>query len=221
MNSATPLGAKYCGGHSRWLVLLGLSLLAGCGSLLPKPPAQPALFLLDDTAAAAADRPAKPPLAAAVSTLVVNETRAAPGYGTRQIAYVRTANQLEYFAFNEWVEPPALMLTPMLTHAIERTGAFAAVVRAPTLVAADLRLETELIRMQQDFSVAPSRVRLTLRAVLIETATRRVIASREFDEGVASSSDDPIGGVMAANQVALRVTAEVGSFCAEWVASRN
>ena len=221
MNSTTPIGARYRGRHCGWLVLLALSLLPGCGSLLPKPPSQPALFVLHDTAAAAADRPAKPPLAAAVSTLVVDEPRAAPGYGTRQIVYVRTAHQLEYFAFSEWAEPPALMLAPVLAHAIERTGAFRAVVRAPTAVAGDMRLETELIRLQHDFSVAPSRVRLTLRATLIETATRRVVASRQFDADAMSASEDPSGGVMAANQVVRRVATEVGAFCAEWNALKE
>lgn len=221
MSSTTAIGVEHCARHFAGLALLGLSLLTGCGSLLPKPPAQPALFVLDDSAAPGGDRREKPRLAAAVSTLVVNEPRAAPGYGTRQIVYVRATNQLEYFAFSQWVEPPALMLAPLLAHAIESTGAFRAVVRAPTSVAGDIRLDTELIRLQQDFSVAPSRVRLTLRVVLIETAQRRVIASREFDEEVASVSEDPAGGVMAANQVARRVAAEVGAFCAEWVASRK
>ena len=221
MNFETPFGGKYRRRYVGWLVLSGLGLLAGCGSLLPEPPAQPALFVLDDTAAISADRPATLPLIAAVATLVVSEPRAAAGYGTRQIAYVRKSNQLEYFAFSQWVEFPALMLAPMLAHAIERTGAFRAVVRAPTLVAGDMRLETELIRLHQDFSVVPSRARLTLRAVLIDTATRRVIASREFDEEAASASDDPAGGVTAANEVVRRVAAEVGAFCAQGVASRK
>ena len=200
-----------------WLSLLGLSALTGCGSLLPKPQPQPALFVLDDTTVAGAVTPASPVLSSAVSTLVVNEPRAASGYNTREIVYVRAANQLEAFAFNQWVEPPAVMLGPLLVHAIERTGAFRAVVRAPTSVAGDVRLDTELIRLQQEFTVVPSRVRLTLRAVLIDTATRRVIASREFDAEVASPSDDPAGGVATANQVAHRVLAEVAAFCAQWI----
>ncbi len=221
MNLETPSGAKYRRRHVGWLGLLGLGLLAGCGSLLPKPAAQPALFVLDDTAAVAAERHAKPPSTVTVSTLVVDDPRAAPGYATRQIAYVRATHQLEFFAFNEWVQPPALMLAPMLVHAIERTGAFGAVVRAPTSVAGDMRLEIELIRLHQDFRVAPSRVRLTLRAVLVDTAARRVIASREFDEEAASASDDPSGGVIAANQVARRVADDVAAFCTQTVTGRR
>ena len=216
MNTATRIRNSVSAWSPKWPCLLCLLCLAGCGSLLPAPPAPPTLFLLEGVSTLAADPPTKPAVAGARSTLVVAEPRAAPGYGTRQIAYARTANQLEYFAFNQWVEPPALMLAPLLAHAIERTGAFRAVVRAPLSVAGDMRLETELIRLQQDFSVTPSRVRLTVRAVLVDVATRRVLATREFDAQAPSASEDPAGGVMAASQVAQRVAAQVGAFCADW-----
>ena len=60
----------------------------------------------------------------------------------------------------------------------------------------------------------PSRVRLTLRATLIDTAMRRVVASREFDAEVVAVHDDPSGGVAAANETARRVLAAVATFCA-------
>ena len=76
--------------------------------------------------------------------------------------------------------------------------------RAPTAATAELRLDTELIRLQHEFLVQPSRVRLTLRAVLVDIATRRVVAWREFDTSVPSASEDPYGGVVAANQAVRR-----------------
>ncbi len=85
-------------------------------------------------------------------------------------------------------------------------------------VAGDLRLETELVRLQQEFTTVPSRVRLTLRAVLIDTTTRRVVATREFDGEATSSSEDLAGCVVAANQVVQRVLVQVGAFCADWTA---
>ena len=64
----------------------------------------------------------------------------------------------------------------------------------------------------------PSRFRLTLRAVLIDTATRRVVAAREFDTEVKSSSDDAAGGVVAADSATKIVLAGLAAFCAEIVA---
>lgn len=221
MNAAMPTRIKSRRRALAWLVVAGVTYLAGCGSLLPAVPAPPTVYLLEGGSPRLVDSPSPPGLANATATLVVADPRAAPGYGTRRIAYVRTANQIEYFAFSQWAEPPAAMLAPLLVHAIDRSGAYRSVVRAPVPVAGDLRLDTELIRLHQDFSVSPSVVRLTLRAVLIDIATRRVLATREFDAEVPSASEDPAGGVMAANQAARRLAAEVGAFCAERIGQRK
>lgn len=198
------------------LALLSLAALTGCTSgLLPKPQVQAALFALDDTTPSAARAIAPPRAAASAPTLVVDAPRAAAGFDTTHIVYVRRAHEIEYFAHSEWVDAPAQMLAPLLVRALEQSGAFRAVLRAPSAAAADLRLDTELIRLQQGFDSTPSRVRLTLRAVLTDVATRRVVAAREFDASVAAPSDDPYGGVAAANLAAKRVLADLAAFCAE------
>jgi cholesterol transport system auxiliary component len=191
--------------------------LAGCGSLLPKPPAAPTLYALDEgaapaTVAAPAPRPDAP-------TLIVNPPRAAAGFDSRHIVYLRQAHELESFAFSQWVDAPAQMLAPLIVNAIARTGAFRAVLLAPTSAAAELRLDTELVRLQHEFVAAPSRVRLTLRAVLVETSTRRVVALREFDTSVVSASEDPYGGVVAANRAVGELLAELAAFSAQAAAS--
>lgn len=207
--------------HSgRWVVTcVALCLLGGCSSLLPKPTAPPSLFTLDDgssvlvaSASKSASSAAEKPSAA---TLIINTPKAAAGYGTAHIVYARRPQELEYFAFSLWVDTPAQMLAPLIVRAVERTGAFQAVMAAPTAAASRFRLDTEIVRLQQDFSALPSRVRLTLRAVLIETATRAAIARREFDASVASISEDTYGGVIAAQAVAERVLTELATFCAE------
>ena len=106
------------------------------------------------------------------------------------------------------------MLAPLIVHALESTGAFRAVLLTPIVAEADLRLDTELLRLQQDFTVSPSRVRLTLRAVLVEAATRRVVAWREFESNVASPREDAYGGVRAANQAVATLLAEMAAFVA-------
>ena len=192
--------------------------LAGCSSLLPKPPPAPALFALDDLAA---PEPSLPIPAAAAPTLIVGAPRAAAGFDTRRIVYLRQPHELEAFAYSEWVDSPAQMLAPLIAQALERSGAFRAVLRAPTAATAELRLDTELIRLQHEFLVLPSRVRLTLRAVLVDTATRRVAAWREFDTSVPSQSEDPYGGVVAANRAARELLADLAAFCAQAAALAN
>jgi len=189
-----------------------LALLAGCaGALLPKPAAAPARFTLDNGNAAAAGRLP----AADAPALVVAVPRAAPGYDSTRMVYLRRPQELEAFAFHEWVGTPAQMLAPLLVRALQDSGAFRAVLLAPSSASGPLRLETELIRLQQDFSTRPSHVRLTARAVLMDTATRQVVAWREFDETVLAPTDDPVGGAAAAHQATQRMLAALASFCAE------
>ncbi|MBT9502797.1 MAG: membrane integrity-associated transporter subunit PqiC [Burkholderiaceae bacterium] len=192
------------------LVLSGLALLAGCGSLLPKPAVPPVLYALDDVTVVVAVQPA-----ASAPTLIISAPRAAAGFDTRHIVYQRQPHQLDYYAQSQWADTPAQMLAPMLLRALERGGAFRAVLAAPAAAAGDYRLDTELIRLQQDFAATPSRVRLTVRAVLVNTTTRRAVAAREFDVSMAAPSEDAYGGVRAANQAARALLGELALFCAQ------
>jgi hypothetical protein len=87
------------------------------------------------------------------------------------------------------VDTPARMLAPLILAVIENGGAFRAVVLTPSVAAGDLRLDTEIMRLEHDFVDQPSRVRFTLRAYVVDDATRRVIAWREFVETVAATSE--------------------------------
>jgi cholesterol transport system auxiliary component len=195
--------------------LLGL---AGCGaSLLPKPPAAAARYTLDLPALAPASAPAvAAPAAANAPVLLVAAPSAAPGFDSARMLYQRQPQQLEAFAFHEWVEPPARLLAPLMVQALQATGAFRAVLLAPTSGTGALRLETEVVRLQQDFSTQPSAVRLTLRAALIDAATRRVIATHVFDASVPAGREDPVAGAAAAQQAARRVLGELAVACASW-----
>jgi cholesterol transport system auxiliary component len=187
------------------------ALLGGCASsLLPRPAPAPAQFTLDDGA------PASPATASApgAPVLVVAQPRAAPGCDSRHMIYLRQAGQLQAYAFHEWLDTPVQMLAPLMAHALQSSGAFAAVLQAPSSGTGTLRLETELIRLQQDFSASPSRLRLTLRAVLIDSASRRVLGWREFDEQLPSASEDAEGGVAAARQATRRVLTGLVAFTA-------
>ena len=189
-------------------------LATGCSSLLPKAITPPSGYALDgmrDT------HPAPPPAAASGSapTLLVHPTRAAPGFDSRHIVYVRVAHQLEHFAHSEWVDTPARMLAPPMAAALENTGAFRAVGSATSGIAGELRLDTEVLRLQQEFGGGPSRVRFTLRASLTDNAIRRVICSREFEATAVADSDDPYGGVVAANRAVQRVVQQLASYWSE------
>ena len=200
-------------------LLVLLALLAGCASLRPGT-APPTLYALDTVPASVSaamgeggGSKSAPPAGEGAPTLVINPPRAAAGYDSQRMIYLRQPYALEYFAHSQWIETPAHMLQPLIAAAIERSGRFAAVLQAPVSATGDLRLETELVRLQQEFLGRPSRAHVTLRATLTDTATRRVVAAQTFDAVVPAASDDPYGGVVAANQAVQQVLEQLADFC--------
>ena len=205
--------------------VLSALLLCACSVLSPSATPPPAFYALNGAQgapgapravigsnAAAAAQGASQGISGQ-STLVINPPRAAPGFDSQRIIYLREAHKLEYFANSEWVDPPARMLGTLLLASLQNSGAFRAVVLAPGTATGELRLETDIIRLQQEFQTRPSRVLFTLRATLLDDKTRRVLAWREFDANVAAPTDDPYGGVLAANLAVQSVLKELVAFC--------
>jgi cholesterol transport system auxiliary component len=189
-------------------------LVCGCAAIRPAVSPHPSVYSL----AGAPTQPG-PRAAAAAPTLIVAPPHAAAGFDSPRIMYLRRADQLEYFAHNEWVDTPARMLAPLIVAAVESSGMFRAVLSTPSPATGEMRLDTEILRLQHEFSSSPSQVRFTLRAYLVESGTRRVIESREFEAVIPSASEDPHGGVVAANSAVQTVLGDLATFCA--AAARN
>ena len=205
-------------GRRCWLCAYGLllTLTSGCGLLQSRATPQPAFYSLDNTwRAVGAVASARAVASNAAPILIVNPSHAAAGFESSRIIYTREPHQLEYFAHSEWIEPPARMLVPLVVAAVESSGAFRAVIPTPSAAVGDLRLDTEIIRLQHEFGALPSRAHFTLRAYIVDNTTRLVLAWREFDESAPATSEDPYGGVVAANRVIRLVLEDLSTFCAE------
>jgi cholesterol transport system auxiliary component len=196
--------------------LLVLGLLCGCQALEPlSAPIQSHFSLTDERsgASAIAQAPATAP------TLLVNPAHAEAGFNSQHIIYLREPNKPEFFAQSEWVDTPARMLTPLVVAGIERSGKFRAVIQGPSSVAGDLRLDVEILRLQQEFFSTPSRVRFAVRAYVVDMGTRRVLASRDLEASVPAPSENAQGGVQAANQAVQGVLDQLAAFCAQAAAN--
>jgi cholesterol transport system auxiliary component len=182
------------------------ALLAGCSVLSPAPQEAPSLHLLqaEPVAATAAQR--------RDLVLEVAVPRAWPGFDTSRIAYVDRPYALEYYARSEWADAPSRMLGPLIARALDASGGFRAVVQAPTTVRADLRVETELVRLQQDFTTRPSRADVALRVQLVDVATRRVVATLVLEEREPAASENAYGGVAAMNAALTRTLERAVAF---------
>ncbi len=216
--------------HARVALVAAIcaTLAAGCAALKPEAsPTPPSYYSLDASggAPAPAQRTQRTQYTSAGATILVTAPQSTAGFDSQRIIYLRQAHKLEYFAHSEWVDPPARMIAPLIVTALDATGAFRAVVSSPGSSSGDLRLDTEVLLLQQEFTTNPSQVRFALRASLSEEGTRRVVATRDIEILHPSPSEDPYGGVQAANAAVRTVLERLAAFCAEsavqWQSSRR
>ncbi len=150
--------------------------------------------------------------------LQVAMPRAQPGFDTPYIAYTRAPLELDYYTKSQWADTPAKMLAPLVVTALESTGGFRAVVIPPAPSSASLRLEIDIIRLQQEFLQQPSRVRLTLRAKLFDVASRHVLGTQIFEAVANAPTENAYGGVQAANSAVQQVLQELQGFVLRYAA---
>ncbi|ADE13652.1 protein of unknown function DUF330 [Nitrosococcus halophilus Nc 4] len=191
----------------RGLCLIMVVILSSC-TLSPKQPGPVRTYLL------APQLPPQTTAAPTPLTLLVSTPQAAAGYGTSQIAYTRKPYELDYFSRNQWVDTPERMLKPILVNALEASGHFQSIAPDDTRILAELRLDTEILRLVQDFSGQPSQSHLVLRARLIDLAKGEEIASQTFEAREPAPEEGPYGGVIALNRALERILRELVTFCA-------
>jgi len=189
------------------LVLIACLLtFSACSLLNPVAAIPPTFYTLDSPRNAwPVSAPSPTASSKARPTLIISPPHASAGLDSTRIIYVQSDHTLSYFAHNEWVDPPARMLGTLLVSALGSSGAFRAVVLSPSAATGELRLDTDLVRLQQDFQTQPSRVQFTLRATLVHDKSRRVLAWRTFTSEVDAPSNTPQGGVLAANAAVQQV----------------
>ena len=200
------------GNNKTWcvglLIILMVFLIHGCGALPNRPSEQTHTFILR-VAIPTKTRPVKP----GAGTLLVNLPRAQSGFNTQRMAYVKRDDEVSYFALNQWAESPAHMLLPLLVKALERENLWDAVVQMPSPVRGDYQLTPEHLLLQHEFTQEPSRVRIHLRLQLIHLKNFQVLATREFTVLENATSEDPYGGVQAANVATGKLLREIS----EWL----
>ena len=185
--------------------VLLLASLSACGVVNPeKPPST--YFLSFSPSQTATPKPNAP-------TLFIAEPQAAAGYESDALVYSDTPYQLKSYRNSRWIDTPVRMLQPLLVESMAATGAFSAILvsNSPTL-AAQWRLESELLSLYQDFSTQPSQVHAVLRVQLLDLQQRQIVATKTFRSQVASPSDDAIGGISGANQAVANVLEQLMGF---------
>jgi cholesterol transport system auxiliary component len=197
--------------------LVSAAILAGCTGVLPRAPESPPKTYLLAPELPPRDRGLRKQ-EGGEPTLLVSQPEAAAGYGTRRMAYLEQDYRLDQFADHEWVESPSAMLRPLLVTALRGNSAFGAVSEDAPGISADLRLDTLIEVLHQDFRSRPSLARVELRVRIVDPNERRVLATRVFSDTEIAPSDDAYGGVVAVNRILTRLLPQIADFAAETAA---
>lgn len=152
------------------------------------------------------------------AVLLVNLPEGQSGFDTERIAYLRRPHEVSYYAESEWAAPPARMLAPLLVRALEGTRLWRAVVRVPSAVRGDYRIDSDQLSIAQEFFQRPSRIRLTLRAELIDLQRAAPIGTKRFEIVEEAPSDDAYGGVLAANLAVAKLLEALSEWLGRCVA---
>lgn len=189
-----------------FLIIFLVIILTNCGSIAVSPITY---YQLNDSEPVKLSTYLKSHLTILVSVPISN-----PGYQTSAMIYTLTPYELSSYVNSQWIAPPAEMLIPLLVQALRRTGYFYSVISSPFFGVTSYRLDTRLLKLQQEIFFPINRIRLTIEASLIKSGTNQIIASHLFEALVTTRIHNPYGSVLAANQAAIIISRRIAQFCA-------
>lgn len=193
---------------SKILALIVLIFSAGC-SLGPKEMSAPRTYFLNPEISWKNPQT----FAERHTVLLITQPKAQAGFDTARMAYLPRPYEVNYYAYNQWADTPGRMLQRIMVESMDKAGLWSAVLQAPGAVSAQYRLDCDNLVLEQQFFFNPSRVRLALRAQIVEIKNQTVLATRSFELFEITPSEDPYGGVIAANHATAKLITEL----AQWL----
>lgn len=188
---------------------LVLAAATGACSVLPANRSAPAaIHVLAPEAAGASQAPRRE----GTETLLLGPVSERPGHDTPAIVYFLKPYEVRRYAASQWADTPGRMLAPLLVRALEATGCWRFVLRMPGANGGRFRLDVEDFAVGHEFFTRPSRVRVSLRAVLLDAQRQVVLAVRRFEAVEEAPGENAYGGVVATNRAVGKLLPQV----AEW-----
>ncbi len=150
--------------------------------------------------------------------LLVSPPQAEPGFETQRMVYVKRPYELEYYAVNQWADTPVRMFAPLMVQAFnQQNDTWRAVIPLSSSIRGDYRLDTHGFLLQQEFLQQPSRVRVMVRTQLVDLKESTILSTRAFEVVENATSENPYGGVQAANRAIAGLLDQIGSWLRQCV----
>lgn len=142
---------------------------------------------------------------ALAQSIYLPTTTSADSYDSNSMRYMQASYNLQNFAHSDWTATPAEMFGPLLGQSLEHSGCFRAI--SSGVANADYRLDSQIISLHQNFMSKPSHTVMSVKITLSNNQTGRGLFSRTFTQSIPCPSDNPYGGVIAANIASQRIAA--------------
>ena len=189
----------------RWagLAALGAALLLPACTILPK--AEPLdVYLLPAIAATPATA-----TQAAPWSLRIARPAAGVHLSGQRIAVVPEDNRVSVYKGAGWSDPAPVLVRNRLLDAFRADGRVGALSSDERQLHADFELDSDLRAFQSEYRGGRPEAVLRLDARLVHTASRRIVASRSFEQRQASADPAVPAVVEAFGTAADRLSAEV------------
>lgn len=189
-------------------IFITAALLSITACSIPGPSKQTAkqFFVLQDQGVSITAPASKPCFSLRITT-----PGSAAGLNTTRMAYSIDPNRLDYFAYHEWIAPPAKMIAALMESRLQAAGLFCAVMAGSPDVRTELRLDSEVQVFQQDFTSNGDFLNLAIKVNLVEMQTRTLLGSETFTYQEPAAGDAE-AGVAAANRAINRFLDELTGF---------
>jgi len=151
-------------------------------------------------------------------TLRVSPVVSSSGFRTTGMAYVTEPPRLDYFAYHEWVDTPANMLGKLIETRLDAGGMANAVVTGSTDVRAEVRLDSTLLQLVQEFAGDSSSLVLAVKVLVIDVPSRSLLGSRTFSYVEPAAGANPQAGVEAADRAVGRFLGDLDGFVRQSIA---
>lgn len=176
------------------VLALSMSLLSACGSLSPVATTPMQTYRLNANVSPMQQGNANH------GVIFVSATPASASFNGTAMYYQQKPYQLDSFAKNAWVSPPATMINASIVENLTQLHQFNAVLSVMNPgVSMDYTLSTKLLNLYQDFTSPNSQMVLSIEVTLIDSKHNKVLASQVFNYK-ETAGNTPYGGVVAANE---------------------
>ncbi len=175
----------------RGLIPLTLASLLGACSLLPKAQPIDTYLLPPSTLASQASG------AALTQTLSIARPQASQALDSTRIAVVPDGNRISSYKGARWADAAPSLLRDRLLAVLHGDGRFPALVSDEQHLHSDLQLLGNLLSFQSEYHGGQIQAVIRLDAQLVDSASRRILASQRFEVSQASS-DAQVASLVAA-----------------------